>query len=37
MHLFEALVVLHVIAGATGLIAFWVPIAARKGGVAHRR
>jgi hypothetical protein len=37
MHLFEALVVLHVIAGATGLIAFWVPIAARKGGPAHRR
>ncbi|WP_373487387.1 hypothetical protein [Blastomonas sp.] len=37
MHLFEALVVLHVIAGATGLIAFWVPIAARKGGQAHRR
>jgi hypothetical protein len=37
MHLFEALVVLHVIAGATGLIAFWVPIVARKGGPAHRR
>ena len=37
MHLFEALVVLHVIAGATGLIAFWVPIAARKGGAAHRK
>ncbi|MFN3819487.1 hypothetical protein [Blastomonas sp.] len=37
MHLFEALVVLHVIAGATGLIAFWVPIAARKGGPAHRK
>lgn len=37
MHLFEALVVLHVLAGATGLIAFWVPIAARKGGPAHRK
>jgi len=37
MHLFEALIVLHVIAGATGLIAFWVPIAVRKGGPAHRR
>ncbi len=37
MHLFEALVVLHVIAGATGLIAFWVPITARKGGPAHRK
>jgi hypothetical protein len=37
MHLFEVLVVVHVIAGATGLIAFWVPIAARKGGPAHRK
>lgn len=37
MSLFEALVVLHVIAGATGLIAFWVPVAARKGGPAHRK
>jgi len=37
MHLFEALVVLHVICGATGLIAFWVPIASRKGGQAHRK
>lgn len=37
MHLFEALIVMHVIAGAIGLIAFWVPIAARKGGKAHRK
>jgi len=37
MNLFTALVVLHVICGATGLIAFWVPVAARKGGAAHRR
>ncbi|QUL36676.1 hypothetical protein [Erythrobacter sp. JK5] len=37
MQLFESLVVAHVIAGATGLIAFWVPIAARKGGRVHRR
>lgn len=37
MHLFEILVILHVIFGATGLIAFWVPIAARKGAAAHRK
>ncbi|AWW73830.1 hypothetical protein CD351_05250 [Erythrobacter sp. KY5] len=37
MHLFELLVVLHVITGATGLIAFWVPIATRKGAMNHRR
>ncbi len=37
MPVFEILVVLHVIAGATGLVSFWVPIASRKGGGAHRR
>jgi len=37
MHLFEALIVLHVMAGLTGLIAFWVPIVAKKGAVNHRR
>jgi hypothetical protein len=37
MPLFEILVVLHVIAGAIGIIAFWVPIVTRKGGTAHRR
>ncbi len=37
MHLFEALIVLHVITGATGLIAFWVPIATRKGAQSHRK
>ena len=36
MHLFEIFIVLHVIAGTTGLIAFWVPIAARKGGKRHK-
>lgn len=35
--LFEILVVLHVLAGATGLMSFWVPIASRKGGKTHRR
>jgi hypothetical protein len=36
MHLFEFIVVLHVLAGTTGLISFWVPIAARKGSNRHR-
>lgn len=37
MTLFGAIVVLHVLAGATGLIAFWAPIASRKGGKVHRK
>lgn len=37
MHLFESIVVLHVLAGTVGLISFWIPIAARKGGVRHRK
>lgn len=37
MKVFEIIVVLHVLAGATGLICFWIPIAARKGGVSHRK
>lgn len=37
MHLFEALVILHIITGTVGLIAFWVPIATRKGAAPHRR
>ena len=37
MKLFEIIVVLHVLAGATGLMCFWIPIAARKGGVSHRK
>ncbi|WP_404372876.1 hypothetical protein AB5I39_06900 [Sphingomonas sp. MMS24-J45] len=37
MKLFEIIVILHVLAGATGLISFWIPIAARKGGVSHRK
>jgi hypothetical protein len=34
---FEILIVLHVIAGAVGLTAFWGPIVTRKGARAHRR
>ncbi len=37
MHLFEALVVAHVISGTIGLLAFWVPIATRKGASSHRK
>ena len=37
MHLFEFLVVLHVIAGTTGIIAFWGPIVTRKGARNHRK
>lgn len=37
MHLFDFLVVVHVITGTTGLIAFWVPIVTKKGAKNHRR
>jgi hypothetical protein len=37
MHLFEIFVVLHVIAGTIGLVAFWVPIATAKGARTHRK
>ena len=36
MHLFEIIVVLHVICGAIGLASFWVPIASVKGSSKHR-
>ncbi|MEO0589595.1 MAG: hypothetical protein AAFZ11_03430 [Pseudomonadota bacterium] len=36
MDLFLAFVVLHVIAGSIGLIAFWIPIATKKGAKTHR-
>lgn len=36
MHLFEAIVILHVLAGTVGLVSFWVPVGARKGSVRHR-
>lgn len=35
--LFKFLVCIHILTGATGLVAFWVPIAASKGGDTHRR
>ena len=37
MHLFETIVVLHVVAGAIGLISFWIPVSTHKGGGRHRK
>lgn len=37
MHLFEILIAIHVVTGATGLIAFWIPIATKKGAKNHRK
>jgi len=37
LHVFHALVALHIATGTTGAVAFWVPVVGRKGGVNHRR
>lgn len=37
LDLFHVLVAGHIISGATGLVAFWVPVIGRKGGAAHQR
>lgn len=37
MALFEALVVVHIITGTVGLVAFWGPIVTRKGAANHRK
>jgi hypothetical protein len=34
---FDGFVILHIIAGSLGLVAFWIPILARKGGTLHRQ
>ena len=34
-RLFDALILVHVIAGFVGLAAFWIPVCARKGGRVH--
>jgi hypothetical protein len=34
---FEVFLAIHIVAGATGALAFWVPVAGRKGGANHRR
>jgi hypothetical protein len=35
--MFHALVAIHIVAGPTGAITFWVPVLGRKGGVDHRK
>ncbi len=37
LTLFEVLVTGHIVAGAMGLIIFWIPIVSSKGGRSHRR
>ena len=37
LDLFKFLVCIHILTGATGLVAFWVPVVAGKGGDLHRR
>ncbi len=37
LQAFRVLVGLHILAGTTGAVAFWVPVLARKGGASHRR
>ncbi len=37
MALFEAFVMVHVVAGTVGLVAFWGPIITRKGATNHRK
>jgi hypothetical protein len=37
LHVFHALIVAHIVTGATGAISFWMPVIGRKGGVDHRR
>ena len=37
VHLFHVLVAAHIVSGAVGLVAVWVPIVGRKGGRNHKR
>lgn len=34
---FDAFVILHILAGSIGLVAFWIPVLARKGSLPHRQ
>jgi hypothetical protein len=36
LQLFHAFVIAHIVVGTIGLLSFWVPVVARKGGVLHR-
>lgn len=35
LHFFEILIALHIISGAPGLLTFWAPVIAKKGGGRH--
>jgi hypothetical protein len=37
MRLFDLFLAAHILTGALGLLSFWVPILARKGGTLHKR
>ena len=37
LNVYRLILTLHVIAGLIGLLAFWTPALARKGGVTHVR
>jgi hypothetical protein len=37
VHVFETLVIAHILSGLVGLIALWIPIATKKGGRLHRK
>lgn len=34
---FQVFLAIHILAGVTGIVAFWVPVAGRKGSTNHRR
>jgi len=37
VQLFRLFVIVHIVAGAIGLVSFWIPVGGRKGGPMHRR
>jgi hypothetical protein len=37
LDVFHILVACHIVTGASGAIAFWIPVVGRKGGAAHRK
>jgi hypothetical protein len=37
LNLFHALIAIHIVFGAVGLVSFWVPVVGKKGGPNHRK
>lgn len=37
VHLFEGLVMAHIVTGSVGLLSMWIPVVGRKGSVNHKR